>query len=399
MLHRRRIDLPVFALIATLCGGLHPAQCLALDGGTNTSSLGPYLQMLSPDSVVVHWHTPVPAFGWVEYGDSPNLGRRQTAVEHGLRAANITRHQVRLSDLPAGRTLWYQVRWRPIVSMAAYKVEYGPEEAGELTPFETPRCPDEPLRVVVFNDLHNNTATFERLLDVVGSTDFAFSLFNGDCLADPASEETVLPVLAAFTKGVRAAERPAFFLRGNHETRGAYARHLPRLFSWPRGQPYFAFTAGPVRWLLLDCGEDKSDDHAEYSGLVDFEGFRREQAAWLREETASAPFREARWRILVHHIPLYSERPNGGFHAVCRELWGEVLADANIDLALNAHTHRPAFHPANSIGNPYPIAVGGGPGEDSALVMVLDIDPQDLTLRMLNTQGAEVFPPFHQHRP
>jgi hypothetical protein len=254
------------------------------------------------------------------------------------------------------------------------------------------------VTAVIYNDLHNGAETFHSLRRVVGDIAFDFSLFNGDSLADPGVEKQVLTTFATFTAGAQAGRRPAFFLRGNHETRGAFARALPRLFAWPGDKPYFAISAGPVRWVVLDCGEDKPDDHSAYSGLVDFQTFRREETEWLKRELASSEFRGAGWRVLVHHIPIYSGRERGGYSQPCQELWGKLLESVPVDLAINGHTHSAAFHAASSVGNPYPVAVGGGPKVPGATVMILEADTNHLKLRMLNTEGREVFPTFEKHR-
>ncbi len=74
------------------------------------------------------------------------------------------------------------------------------------------------------------------------------------------------------------------------------------MFDYPDNKFFFAMTAGPVRFIFLDCGEDKSDDHREYSALNDFTGYREKQKQWLQQEVKSAAFLEAKYRILIHHI-------------------------------------------------------------------------------------------------
>jgi len=368
---------------------------------TSSSALAvaPYLQALSPTSVSIHWHSSQLAYGWVEYGESPNLGHRRDRQEHGLRSANVTHHHVVLTDLQPGRPYHYRVHTRAIQTLAAYQVDFGDETVSELLSFQTLPAANQSVTALVFNDLHNNTNTLALLRRAAGSEPFDLSLFNGDCLADPSEPTTTLQTLNAFFQETQADAKPAFLIRGNHETRGTYARQLPNLIAWPNDRPYFAFTAGPVRWLVLDCGEDKPDDHKEYYGLADFDSFRREQTEWLKQELASQEFSAPPWRVLVHHIPLYSQSETGGFHTACRDLWADLLARANIDLALNGHTHHRAFYPAESVGAPYPIAVGGAPASESAVVMRLKASADNLTLQVIDTEGREVFPTFQKHKP
>ena len=76
-----------------------------------------------------------------------------------------------------------------------------------------------------------------------------------------------------------------------------------------------------------------------------------------------------------------------------------VLAEAGIDLAINAHTHQAAFLPTGAAGNPYPIANGGAPEREKATVMVLEADPAALRLRILSAEGLETFAGFEKVKP
>ena len=49
---------------------------------------------------------------------------------------------------------------------------------------------------------------------------------------------------------------------------GQFSRHIPAYYAYPDDKYYYAFTRGPVRFVVLDSGEDKTDDSVEYGGLV-----------------------------------------------------------------------------------------------------------------------------------
>ncbi len=57
---------------------------------------------------------------------------------------------------------------------------------------------------------------------------------------------------------------------------------------------------------------------------------------------------------------------------------------------LNAHTHEHEFLPTGKLGNPFPVAVGGGPKQETATMMVLRKKGKNMTLQVLNTEGKEV---------
>lgn len=140
--------------------------------------------------------------------------------------------------------------------------------------------------------------------------------------------------------------------------------------------------------MLLDCGEDKPDDHWVYYGLNDFAGFRREQAAFLERENASAAFRKAHRRVLVHHVPVWG---NTDEYRPCTELWSPVLRKMPFDIDLAAHTHEYRYHPVGGgEGNPFPVVVGGGPSLEAATLLVLTKKGGDMWLRVLDTKGREL---------
>ena len=141
---------------------------------------------------------------------------------------------------------------------------------------------------------------------------------------------------------------------------------MPTLFDNPGGNTYGAFSWGDTRFVLLDCGEDKPDDHWVYYGLNDFSGFRREQADFLRREISSKPFKRAKRRVLINHIPIWG---NTDKYQPCRDMWAPILRKA---------------------GNPCPNIVGGGPSMKRSTLMVLSKRGKNMTLRVLNAEGEEV---------
>ena len=56
-------------------------------------------------------------------------------------------------------------------------------------------------------------------------------------------------------------------------------------------------------------------------------------------------------------------------------------------MSLNAHTHRFAHHPKGSLGNNYPVVIGGGKNPENATVMILEKKKGELKIKVLNTEG------------
>ena len=156
------------------------------------------------------------------------------------------------------------------------------------------------------------------------------------------------------------------------------------LFDYPGGNTYGAFSWGDTRFVILDCGEDKPDDHWVYYGLNDFDGFRREQVDFLKKELKSKIFKKAKRHILINHIPLWG---NGSEYNPCLELWSPVLEKAPFDVELCAHMHRFAFYPEKELGNPFPVYVGGAPNKATATIAILQKRGDELKLTVKNLDG------------
>lgn len=344
----------------------------------------PYLQNPVDGGITVMWQTHVPVYSWVEYGtDTLHLEKART-IRDGQVICNDTHTKIRLADLQPGQKYYYRICSREIMLYQAYKKEFGETAVSPFYAFTLPAAGDTDFTALVFNDLHKTISTFDALYEQVKDIPYDFVVFNGDCIDDPAHEKEAFFHLSYLCDKVGASNRPAFFLRGNHEIRNAYSIGLRDLFDYVGDKTYGAFNWGDTRFVMLDCGEDKPDTTWVYYGLNDFTGLRNEQVGFLSEELDGRDFRNASRRVLLNHIPVYG---NEDEYQPCPQLWGDLLAKAPFDINLCAHTHRYAFHPKGSLGNNFPVVVGGGYRMDSATVMVLRKKGKEMSLRVLDTQG------------
>ena len=170
---------------------------------------------------------------------------------------------------------------------------------------------------------------------------------------------------------------------GNHDTRGALARRLGNFFPEREGRFYYSFDHGPVHFIILDSGEDKTDDSPVYAGLADFDHYRSEQADWLKREIQSPAFQKAGFRVVLVHMPLF-----GDGHGVEENsrLWGPILNEAGIDAVLAGHYHR-LFQAEPAAGrNDYPVLAFPQDGVVKASVSESGID-----LQAINSKGDTVY--------
>ena len=342
----------------------------------------PYLQNPTDGGITVMWETTVPAYSWVEYGtDKENLKRVRPMLD-GQAICNNDLHKVRIEGLQPGQKYYYRVCSTEMLVYKAYSKAFGNTAVSEFGTFEIPEADEDEFTALIFNDLHQRGATFQALMEQVKDVDYDFVFFNGDCIDDPNNRAQASRFIKQLTEGVKGDQVPTFFMRGNHEIRNAYSIGLRDHFDYVGGKTYGAFNWGDTRIVMLDCGEDKTDDHKEYSGLNDFTQLRQDQVGFLKQELSSKAFKKAKKRILIHHIPLYGFDGN-----LCNDLWRPVLEKAPFDISLNAHLHRYAYHPKGSQKCAYPVIVGGGNSLKDATVIILEKKKNELKIKVLNAQG------------
>ena len=268
------------------------------------------------------------------------------------------------------------------MSYKAYSKAFGRTAKSEFGTFKLPDSKEKSFTAIIFNDLHQRTATFQALLKQVKNVDYDFVVFNGDCVDDPVNRTQASRFIKELTEGVGADKVPAFFMRGNHEIRNAYSIGLRNHFDYVGDKTYGAFSWGDTRFVLLDCGEDKPDTHPVYYDLNDFAQLRQDQVEFMKREFASKAFKKAKKRVLIHHIPLYGYEEN-----LCNELWKPILGKAPFDVCINGHTHEYAYHPKGSLACAYPVIIGGGYQLKGATVVVLQKSGNELRIKVLNASG------------
>lgn len=345
---------------------------------------GPYLQAPSSTSMTVVWTTNVNCVSRVEYGPSA-ADRPHVAISahHGLIDANTTLHRITLSGLQPGRTYHYRAISTQILEFKPYKVKFGGQvdSKGQFTTLDPEKSR---FSFCVINDRHDRAAGLRRALGMVTweGVDLVFGL--GDVMNDPASEEQIFKNFINPCVEFFAGRIPLMFVRGNHETRGALARNLMDYFPAESGRYYYSFDHGGVHFLLLDGGEDKADSSEEYSGLVAFEDYLKQETQWLEQELRTAAFREARFRVCLLHIPPVGGAEDAKFMRApwIRDNWSPMLSKAGIDLMISGHTHRYAELQADE-SRTYPLVVGG----TDTLIRV-DASPERLQMTTFKEDGS-----------
>lgn len=386
---KRRHFLSVFA--TGLFAGSAAGRSLAAEDVSGESDLPvkPYLQNPTSTSMTVCWLTDAPSDTWVEYGTTPALGEKAFASIDGLKTAGRIQ-TITLAGLAPATRYFYRVVSRRIDKHEAYRVDYGPTIGCEVRSFTTFATEPERVRFTVFNDIHNRTDLWRELNSRVADFHPDFAVLNGDIMGHIDDESALVRDILAPAGEIFRGSLPFFYVRGNHETRGAFARELIRYLKLPGDRYYFARSIGPVRLVVLDSGEDKEDSNPAYAGLADFDRYRDIQQAWLRQEIGSPEFRQATYRVVIHHMPPLPTPKWPGTHD-CYEKWAPLYAEGGVDLYIGGHTHRHAILPPSEEANrPYTVAIGGGPRPGEAVVITVEADKTALALAMIDETGKTV---------
>lgn len=343
----------------------------------------PVVQGLSSTAVSIAWAVNDTSTGWVEYGPTEALGTTAAPDDEGLRPLDGAVHRVRLEGLTPGTRYYYRTVSVPIAFLGPYDIRRGRPFQSRTFSFVTPDAgAGARVSCVVINDTHEKKETLAPLLAAIDAQPGDLLFWNGDVFDDIGSEAQLAEQLLYPAGAAYATSRPVYFSRGNHDVRGTEARALGRVLDTPAGHFYYSFRQGPVAFIVLDTGEDKPDDSPEYGGLGSFDPYRTRQARWLVDELRMPHVRDAAFRIVIAHIPLYSEsaqQAHGGADA--RAKWHDALVRGGVDLLVTGHTHRPAWLPADG-QRPFGQLTGGGPRPEQATIIRLEADRDRLRARM-----------------
>jgi predicted phosphodiesterase len=242
---------------------------------------------------------------------------------------------------------------------------------------------------LVLNDIHDRPGSFGELLALNQQHPYEYIFLNGDMFDYQTDEQQLINHLINPCTEQFATTKPFVFIRGNHETRGKYAREIKNYFSnYGQGQ-YFTYQHGPVYGIALDTGEDKEDNSPVYAGIVNFDDYRKQQADWLQQQLQSDAARKSPFRVVMMHIPpYYSGEGHGTMH--CRQLFDPIFNKYKVDLVISGHTHRYGVHPPVKGQHNYPIIIGGGPLAGKRTLMRVNANQSQIKVQMLGDTGLEV---------
>jgi predicted phosphodiesterase len=289
---------------------------------TNTE---PYIQSVTPGSVIISWHTAVALDSRVDFGLT---GPDETFVADG---ALTTFHEVELKGLLEGATY-------------LYKVSSGGETSDESS-FTTAPAPGSELRFAVYGDSRSHPADHAAVARAVLRSDPEFVIHVGDIVhegGDHAAWSSEFFAPAADLIKSRAIY-PAL---GNHEYVGdSTALQYRSFFALPSAnERWYSFDYGCAHFVCLDTCIPSN--YARGS----------EQRIWLQDDLAAA--QDSPWIFVFFHHPPFTASDGHSDDLYVQADLVPLFEGYGVDMVFSGHTH--AYERYTHNGICYIVTGGGG---------------------------------------
>ena len=274
---------------------------------------------------------------WVQVGD-----RCYYDDSNGILRSNVTTHRMTVPMEELDRAGAYTVCFRRMIERKPYR-----SETGEIECYESvfrPLPTEGPLRIYHISDAHNRVETPVAAAGYFGEKPDLLIL-NGD-IPNHSGEIAYLTTIHQIASEITEGERPVIFSRGNHDTRGIYAENIADHTPTRNGISYFSFRLGSLWGLVLDCGEDKPDDHVEYGYTICCSDFRRRETEYIREIIRNAKdeyeAEGVKTRLVISHNPFTQDyEPPFNIENETFSEWVRLLGTyVKPQLSLHGHVHR-----------------------------------------------------------
>ncbi len=298
---------------------------------------------------------------WVEVG-----GECFYDEQNGIMRSLCFTHRVNVPMEALDRAGEYTVCERVIIDRKPYFPE---TEDTVRTTFPFKPIPEDNIRIYHVADTHNKVAEPCAAAEKFGEMDLL--IMNGD-IPDHSGEISNFDTIYEIADRLTHGNIPIVFARGNHDLRGYHAEEIADHTPSEDGNTYYSFRVGNIWGLVLDCGEDKDDSHAEYGLTVACHPFRKRQTEYIRNIIKSGEYKAEgiEHRLIICHNP-FTYQLDAPFN-IEKEIyaeWAELIRE-NIcpELMLCGHLHRTFISEVGSendhLGQPCKMIVGSDMGRD-----------------------------------
>ncbi len=276
-------------------------------GRAEPSARDQYVQNVSARSAVIAWMSEEPGAGFVQYGETPELGCERGDGRTGKR------HAVTLSGLRPGSRYYY--RLAGMQKTASFRT--------------APEGPGSGFTFAVVGDSGTGSTAQRAVADLLERMQPDLILHTGDVVYPKGDHADYDPKF--FTPYRRIiGSVPVFPSLGNHDVETKNGAPYLENFHLPCNDPestgrYYSFDWGNAHFVALDS-ELYYDDEG---------GDPTRQKAWLERDLGET---RQPWKFVFFHRPPYSSSEHGS-DLVVREDLEPVLARHGVDVVFNGHDH------------------------------------------------------------
>ena len=292
---------------------------------------------------------------------------------NGVLRSNTTTHKMTVPQTLLDNAGEYKICYRIVNQRKPYNSSVS--EVFEYVSKFKPVTTSTP-RFFSIADAHNRVDEPVAAAKAYGEIDFL--ILNGDIPNDAGDVKnflTIHKIAGEITNG----EIPVVFARGNHDMRGIYAENIAEHTPTDNGNSYYTFRLGSIWGIVLDCGEDKPDNHSEYGSTICCEAFRQRQTEFLRSVIANAENEYAaegvEYRMVICHDPFteYKENQLSSADYATYTEWARLLRDdIKPDIMISGHVHYAYISDigdsTDRLGQACPVVVGSASGTTDKMV-------------------------------
>ncbi|MBC8086910.1 MAG: metallophosphoesterase family protein [Phycisphaerae bacterium] len=347
---------------------------------------GPYLHAPTDTSATIPWMTDLPAHSRVLYRVADQPEKQAFTTVDGMKPVS-TLHTIRIGGLKPGQKYEYRVAATPVLDLPAYWPKTGVEMQSDEYSFTTFDTRKSIVKFASVSDTHESIGRIDTLMQRIQFDSLDFLVQTGDAFNGVSSEAQVWDHwLSPLINGALHQSIPLILARGNHDTRGPFARELAKYVPIEENRFYFSRDVGPVHLLVIDTGEDKPDSTQVYASLNRFEEYRDHELAWFKRHTSThSRARSAPFRIVVMHQPTWGWGWISPASDSARAAWTRAANVAGVDLVIAGHNHRFSFTPAGAQGRNYPVLVVG---QDQ--IAKVQATAREIRVQLIGKDGSEV---------
>ncbi len=276
---------------------------------------------------------------WVKVGDNV-----YSDDNNGNINSEKTVHKIFVDKDELDSAKEYTIRFARCIDRKPYFAESG--ETFEKTYSFKPMNKDDDINIYMICDSHSRTAEPAHSGKYFGDELDALVL-NGDIPNHSGGIDHLLSV-HYITSKITEGRVPVIYARGNHDTRGRMAIDFADYVATDNGNLYYTFRIGSIWGVVLDCGEDKNDDHPEYGGMANFDAYRAAQTRFLKNiiknKSSEYAADDVKYKIAICHVrmDLYKDE----YFTRHYKEWLNALNEIGVDVMLNGHEHRRNYLPA-----------------------------------------------------